>query len=196
MNKLFNIWEALLVPFDVPSPFNNMYETIDSTLYSNVWWQSFSICYNLHNDLPVMKLLLLEKQQNMIVGSVILGKSFTICLPTGDSIRNLTMYIPYQEYDFNGQHLFHDVFSGNWCWCQAISMLTIMCTRLLFDILIYFAWLFLIQIVCCIGAFLCLLDGLTAILICWELTSTCTIFASWVALEDVVHTWHHISKVA
>lgn len=30
-------------------------------------------------------------------------------------------YMPYQEYDINGQHRFHDLFSGNWCWRQAVS---------------------------------------------------------------------------
>jgi len=53
MNKLFNIWEVSLVPFDAPPPFtnaNDMYETINSTPYDDLQWQSFTIHYNLHND--------------------------------------------------------------------------------------------------------------------------------------------------
>ena len=39
INKLLNIWEASLVPFDTPPPFTNtsdMHKTIDSTPYDDL----------------------------------------------------------------------------------------------------------------------------------------------------------------
>lgn len=171
----------------MPSPFNNMYETIDSTLYSNVWWQSFSICYNLHNDLPVMKVLLLDKQQNMIVGSVILGKSFTIFLPMGDSIRNLTMYtLPRVWFQWPACFMmsFLEIGVGakqSVCWPS--------CARLLFDILIYFVLDTDCMLYWCFSMFTWWTDSHIDLLrIDFYLYNFCI-------LEDVVHTWHHISKV-
>ena len=55
LDKLFHIWEASLAPFDTAPPFTSsadMYETINSTLYGDLHWESFMIHYNLYKDLP------------------------------------------------------------------------------------------------------------------------------------------------
>ncbi len=117
MNKLFNIWEASLVSFDAPPPFinaNDMYETINSTPYNDLRWQSFTIHYNLHND---------PSSADAPTAWKTAEYDGWFCDP-GKLIHNMLAncafdkefdYIPYQEYDYNGQHWFHDVFSGNWC---------------------------------------------------------------------------------
>ena len=55
INELLKIWEASGIPFDCPPPFTNvayLYETIDSTPYGDISWNSFTKHYNLHNDPP------------------------------------------------------------------------------------------------------------------------------------------------
>ncbi|KAN0103962.1 hypothetical protein V8E52_011458 [Russula decolorans] len=121
MNKLFNIWEASLVPFDAPPPFTNaddMYEIIDSTPYGDLRWQSFTIRYNLHNDPPSTKAPAAWKTAEYD------GWFRDPCKLIRNMLANRGFdkefdYVPYQEYDYKGQHRFHDVFSGNWCWRQA-----------------------------------------------------------------------------
>jgi hypothetical protein len=125
INKLFNIWEASLVPFDAPAPFtnaNDMYETIDSTPYGDLRWQSFTIRYNLRNDPPSAEAPAAWKtgeydgwfrDPRKLIHNMLTNRGF-------DKEFD---YVPYQEYDYNGQHRFHDVFSGNWCWRQAVSSL-------------------------------------------------------------------------
>ena len=106
-----------MVPFDAPSPFtnaNDMYETIDSTPYGNLQWQSFTIHYNLCNDPP-----------STVAPAVWKTAKYDgwFCNPR-KLIRNMLTnrgfdkefdYMPYQEYNYNSQHWFHDVFSSNWC---------------------------------------------------------------------------------
>jgi hypothetical protein len=123
MNKLFNIWEASLVPFDAPPPFTNaddMYEIIDSTPYGDLRWQSFTIRYNLHNDPPSTKAPAAWKTAEYD------GWFRDPCKLIRNMLANRGFdkefdYVPYQEYDYKGQHRFHDVFSGNWCWHQVVS---------------------------------------------------------------------------
>ena len=32
-------------------------------------------------------------------------------------------YTPYQEYSMEGNHRFHNVMSGNWCWCEVVNLI-------------------------------------------------------------------------
>lgn len=123
MNKLFNIWEATLAPFDTPPPFtssDDMYETIDSTPYGNLCWESFTVQYNLNKDPPSNKAPAAWKTAECdgwfrdpwkLIRNIIANRSFD----------NEFDYAAYQEYDYKGQHQFHDLFSGNWCWRQSVS---------------------------------------------------------------------------
>lgn len=123
MDKLFNIWEATLAPFDTAPPFTNsddMYETIDSTPYGEVRWESFTVRYNLNKDPPSNEAPAAWKtaeydgwfrDPRKLIHNIIANRGFD----------NEFDYAPYQEYDCKGQHRFHDVFSGNWCWRQAVS---------------------------------------------------------------------------
>ena len=118
LDKLFNIWEASTVPFDSHPPFtssSDMYETIDSTPYGGIQWESFTIRYNLANDPSSNEAPAAWKtaeydswfcDPRKLIRNIIANQSF-------DKEFN---YSPYQEYDFEGQHRFHDLFSGNWCW--------------------------------------------------------------------------------
>ncbi|KAN0105619.1 hypothetical protein V8E52_010864, partial [Russula decolorans] len=109
MNKLFNIWEASLVPFDAPPPFTNaddMYEIIDSTPYGDLRWQSFTIRYNLHNDPPSTKAPTAWKTAEYD------GWFRDPCKLIRNMLANRGFdkefdYVPYQEYDYKGQHRFH-----------------------------------------------------------------------------------------
>lgn len=127
MDKLFNVWEASLVPFDASPPFtsaNDMYETIDSTPYGGIKWQSFTLYHNLRKDPPSAEAPAAWKtaeydgwfrDPRKLIRNMLANRSF-------DKEFD---YVPYQEYDYNGQHRFHDVFSGNWCWHQAVSCVLI-----------------------------------------------------------------------
>ena len=117
INDLLKIWEASGIPFDCPPPFTNvadLYETIDSTPYSDLCWNSFTIRYNPHVYPPSNKAPAAWKTTDYdgwfqdpckLIQSITANHSF-------DKEFD---YTPYQEYDFDGQHHFHDVFSGNWC---------------------------------------------------------------------------------
>ncbi len=106
INKLLNIWKASLVPFDAPPPFTNaddMYKTIDSTPYGDLRWQSFTIHYNLHKDHP-------SDQPSAAWKTAAYDGWFH---DSHKLIHNMLAncgfdkefdYIPYQEYDYNGQH--------------------------------------------------------------------------------------------
>lgn len=123
MDKLFNIWEATLAPFDTPPPFTNsddLYETIDSTPYGDIRWESFTVRYNLAKDAPSNEAPAAWKtaeydgwfrDPRKLIRNILANRGF-------DGEFD---YAPYQEYDYKGQHRFHDVFSGNWCWRQAVS---------------------------------------------------------------------------
>ena len=123
LDKLFNIWEASTVPFDSHPPFtssSDMYETINSTPYGGIRWESFTIRYNLANDPPSNEAPAAWKtaeydgwfrDPHKLIRNIIANQSF-------DKEFD---YSPYQEYDFEGQHRFHNLFSGNWCWREAVS---------------------------------------------------------------------------
>lgn len=125
MNKLFNIWEATLAPFDTPPPFtsaNDMFSVIDSTPYGDLQWQSFSVTYNLSDDPPSddppaeWKMICYDdwfRDPRQLIRNICGNRGF----------KDEFDYVPYQEYDCTGQHQFHDLFSGNWCWRQAVSHL-------------------------------------------------------------------------
>ena len=124
IDKLFNIWEASLVRFDAAPPFTNsgdMYKTTDSTPYGDAWWESFTIHYNIHKDPPSNQAPAAWKTAEYN------GWFYDPCKLIRNIIANHAFdgefnYAPYQEYDCKGQHRFHDVFSGNWCWQQAVSL--------------------------------------------------------------------------
>jgi hypothetical protein len=123
INKLFNIWEASLVEFDAPPPFTNagdMYETIDSTPYGDLRWRSFTIRYNLLNDPPSSEAPAAWKTAEYDGWFRDPGKLIRNMLANHGFDKEFD-YVPYQEYDYSGQHRFHDVFSGNWCWREAVS---------------------------------------------------------------------------
>lgn len=125
LDKLFNIWEATLTPFDAAPPFTNsadMYKTINSTPYGDLCWESFSVHYNLAKDPPVNGAPAMWKtaeydgwfwDPHKLIQNILANRGF-------DKEFD---YAPYQEYDYKGQHCFHDLFSGNWCWQQAVSLL-------------------------------------------------------------------------
>ena len=123
IDKLFNIWETFLVGFNAAPSFVNsddMYETIDSTPYGNARWESFTIHYNIAKDPPSNQAPAVWKtaeyngwfcDPRKLIHNIIANWAF-------DGEFD---YAPYQEYDYKGQHRFHDVFSGNWCWRQVVS---------------------------------------------------------------------------
>ena len=108
LDKLFNIWEASLAPFDTTPPFTSltdMYETNDSTLYGDVHWESLVICYNVDKDPssnevpPAWKMVQYEgwfhdpwKLIHNIIANCSFNKEFN--------------YAPYQEFDTDGKHCF------------------------------------------------------------------------------------------
>ena len=124
LNNLFNIWEATLAPFDTAPPFTSaadLHKTIDSTPYGDLWWEIFTIHYNLDNnphwydEVPAAWKMAEydswfhdpQKVIHNILANHMFNKEFN--------------YVTYQEFDTNGKDWFHNVFSDNWCWWEAVS---------------------------------------------------------------------------
>ena len=97
-----------------------MYEMIDSTPYGNIQWESFTIHYNSANDPPSNEAPAVWKtaeydswfhNPHKLIQNIITNWSF----------NKEFNYSPYQEYDIKGWHQFHNLFSRNWCWWEAVS---------------------------------------------------------------------------
>lgn len=119
IDKLLNIWGQHAASTGGEAPFRNhkaLYETIDSTPVGDVPWQSFKLKYDgirPTRDAPAW----------MDDEHIVWFRD------PCDLLRNLLSntdfdgefdYMPFQEYDDNGNHRYQDFMSGNWAWRQAV----------------------------------------------------------------------------
>lgn len=116
-----NLWAASLAPHNDTPPFKDaksMYKTIDSTPLGSVPWQNFTLNYN--SDIP-----------DGVVPAPWMETDYDVwdrdpCLLVHNLISNPNFkdefdYVPYHEYDANGEHQFQDMMSGNWAWKQVVG---------------------------------------------------------------------------
>jgi hypothetical protein len=120
IDALLDIWAASLFKYHDRPPFNNheeLYATIDSTPLGDVIWESFSMKYN--GDTPedaVPSWMTTDfdvwfRDPQTLVTNLLSNPDF----------NNEFHYVPFHEYDAEGNHRFQDFMSGDWVWKQAVS---------------------------------------------------------------------------
>lgn len=124
IDNLLNVWAASLAPHHDTPPFKDhkeLYSTIDATPIpgGNVNWETFNLCFcPPDKDLPPDAAN--WKKTKWDVWYRDLCKLIDNMLQNPD-FRDEFDYIPHQEYNLDGNHCFHNVMSGDWCWREAVS---------------------------------------------------------------------------
>ena len=123
IDNLLEIWAASLATHNDEPLFKNhcdLYSTIDATPLpgGDTEWKTFNLCFHNDEELPPDVPNWKKKKWDV-----------WYCDPL-QLIHNLLQnpdfhdkfnYTPFQEYDLDGNHHFHNIMSGNWSWCEAIS---------------------------------------------------------------------------
>ena len=125
IDHLMQLWSATLAPYDHMSPFTShqdMYRTIDAIeLMGTLEWKSFNIRYEgppppgPRPSWMDTKYEVCYRDPRTIIHNLIANRDFV------DEFD----YVPYHEYDVDGQHRFQNLMSGDWAWRQAVEYSTI-----------------------------------------------------------------------
>ena len=133
IDDLLKIWAASLAAHNDEPPFKDhrdLYSTIDATPLpsGDAEWKTFNLCLSDDEEIPLDAPN--WKKQKWDVW---------YCDPC-QLIHNLLQnpdfhaefdYTPYQEYNVEGNHHFHNVMSGNWCWCEAVNLIYLLIITML-----------------------------------------------------------------
>ena len=123
IDKILRLWAASLAPHDDNPPFKDhreLYDTIDATsiLSGDAEWKTFNLHFcgddKIPPDAPNWKKAKWDvwyQDPHELIHNVLQNPDF----------HTQFDYTPYQEYDLDGNHHFHNVMSGDWCWCEAVS---------------------------------------------------------------------------
>ena len=124
IDEILQLWTALLLEVDpnASGPFRNhrdLYETIDRSALVDNPWISFSLSYG--GQLPEMGPIptwmttstkVWYRDPRQLIHNIVGSPDF----------RDEIDYVPYHEYvGHRNNHQFHDFFSGDWAWKQAVS---------------------------------------------------------------------------
>ena len=125
IDEILQLWTALLLEIDpnVPGPFRNhrdLYKTIDHSTLADNPWMSFSLSYGgeLPQTSPVLTWMTIPSEvwyrdPCQLIHDIIGSPNFQ------DEID----YVPYHKYvGHRNNHQFHDFFSGDWVWKQAVTL--------------------------------------------------------------------------
>ena len=124
IDEILQLWKASLLEIDpdASGPFKNhrdLYETIDQSTSVDNPWMSFSLSYGKElpetGPIPTWMTTSTEiwyRDPRRLIHNIVGSPDF----------RDEIDYVPYHEYvgDRNN-HQFHDFFSGDWAWKQAVS---------------------------------------------------------------------------
>lgn len=94
---------------------NDLYAQIDSTPLGDVAWDFFGIKYTgplPEGNVPPWMTETYKvhfRDPRAVIHNIISNPDF----------NGQFDYAPYQEYDSDGEHRYHDFMSGNWAWKQA-----------------------------------------------------------------------------
>ena len=131
IDEILQLWTASLLEIDpnLSGPFRNhrdLYETIDHSTFADNPWISFSLSYGRElpktGPIPTWMTTPTEiwyRDPRRLIHDIVGSPDFK------DEID----YSPYHEYvGHRNNHQFHDFFSGDWVWKQAVStnMMTFM----------------------------------------------------------------------
>ena len=118
IDDLFTILGTRAAGGDSTAPFENcaeLYTTIDSITEGEVPWDSFTVQYNgprPETDIPQWmdeKYQVFYRNPHEVIKLMLANKAFDGSFD----------YTPYRQYE-NGQRVWNDFMSGNFCWKQAV----------------------------------------------------------------------------
>jgi len=125
IDEILRLWMASLLEINpnASGPFRNhwdLYETIDQSTFVDNPWMSFSLSYGgarpETGPIPTWMTTPTEiwyRNPRQLIHDIIGSPDFQ------DEID----YVPYHEYvGHQNNHRFHDFFSGDWVWKQAVSI--------------------------------------------------------------------------
>jgi hypothetical protein len=131
INFILSLWAASLAIHNDEPPFSNavdLYNTIDSTPFGNVTWESFSLQYN--GTQPTSHVpSWMEAEYDVWFRD---PQALVQNLLSNPDFKSDFNYVPFQEYTADGAHRFRDFMSGNWAWHQAVSP----CCYYFFDLIL------------------------------------------------------------
>lgn len=126
IDEILRLWTASLLETDpnVSGPFRNhrdLYETIDHSTLADNPWMSFSLSYGgeLPKTGPIPTWMttpseIWYRDPRQLIHDIVGSPDFQ------DEID----YVPYHEYvGHRNNHQFHDFFSGDWVWKQAVTLI-------------------------------------------------------------------------
>ena len=121
IDDLLKFWAASLTTHDDEPPFKDhcdLYSTIDATPLpgSDAEWKTFNLCFQDDEDLPPSAPNWKKKWDVWYHNPLQLIHNL---LQNPDFCTEFN-YTPYQEYDLDRNHCFHNFMSRNWCWCEMI----------------------------------------------------------------------------
>ena len=124
IDEILQHWTASLLEIDhsASGPFRNhrdLYETIDHSMLVDNPWMSFTLSYGGKQPetgpIPTWMTTPTEiwyRDPRQLIHDIVGSPDFK------DEID----YVPYHEYvGYQNNHRFHDFFSGDWVWKQAVS---------------------------------------------------------------------------
>jgi hypothetical protein len=126
IDEILQLWSASVLEIDpnAAGPFKNhrdLYETIDSITLGDVPWTSASLSYEgpRPESGPVPAWMITEteiwyRDPSQLIHNIIGSPDF----------HEEIDFVPYHEYIGDREiHRFHDFFSGDWVWKQAVRIL-------------------------------------------------------------------------
>ena len=123
INEILKLWAASLAPHDDNPPLKDhreLYDMIDATPLpsGDAEWKTFNLHFcgddKIPPDAPNWKKAKWDvwyRDPCNLIHNILQNPDF----------HTQFDYTPYQEYDLDGNHRFHNVMSGDWCWCEAVS---------------------------------------------------------------------------
>lgn len=119
IDTLLDIWSASLATHGADSPFTSvdqLYNMIDASPLGDVPWESFSL---RHNGTKIPGVTWMDQEFDVWFCD---PRALIQNLIKNPDFNNEFDYVPYHEYDHDGNHCFHDFMSGDWAWRQAVSL--------------------------------------------------------------------------
>jgi hypothetical protein len=126
ISKILRLWSASLLQVNpnASGPYRShtdLYQTIDQSNLADVLWESFAVCYQgpEPRDGPVPAWMTTDteiwfRDPRQLIHNIISSPDF---------VEEID-WSPYHEYVGNihdkENHRFHDFFSGDWVWKQAV----------------------------------------------------------------------------
>ena len=121
IDKLFKLWGDYAASTGGEVPYTgskDLYSTIDATSVGEVPWQSVKLQYNGPRPTTGTAPGWMDDKHEVWFRD---PKQLLRNMLSNTDFDGEFDYVPYQEYDANGNHHYQDFMSGNWAWRQSVS---------------------------------------------------------------------------